>query len=250
MKIPFINFSDPKITKYASDFIKSASNKNAICENCSDVFVRQNQAHTALEEKGVFSKIGDIILKPFVERKAQKYAQELEKAKDGFGKYQYSSEIINSCLRSNPCSLRKLKNGFMADYFDIAIHFVKKGYDILAKPLQEDTTVYRLVAKDEQRGYFPNWKIGETVSDKGFISTSSEPDIPFLKLLRHGLEKNGCSEFTNIKILLPKGTPVIQDSGPMKEVLIKNNSSFKVVDFDEATNTYIWEFLGSKPVKI
>ena len=147
--------------------------------------------------------------------------------------------MINSSLRYDRFSLEEAYRNTGEEYFKRAQYFIDKGFDLLSRPLATDTTVYRLVFKNDS--YAAKWNIGDIVEEKAFISTSYLPKTRFFRLMKNTCNKDETP--VNIKILLPKGTKVIKEDGPMKEILIRYGSSFKVVDFDPNTNTYIWQFL-------
>lgn len=155
---------------------------------------------------------------------------------EGLDNYQYNATLINTFLRkiSSQARLDKL----LTDVYEGSNvpYFLYGGYDLLSNPLSEDTVVYRKVYEDDD--FKPSWSVGEIFCEKAFTSTS--------------LKKNGADFYLNsqyygkepihLNIILPKGAKVIK-SARMKEVLLKNNSSFEVIDFDKNTNTYTMKLL-------
>ncbi|MBE7705385.1 MAG: hypothetical protein E7Z90_06205 [Cyanobacteria bacterium SIG29] len=155
---------------------------------------------------------------------------------EGLDNYQYNATIINTFLRR--VESQKKLDKLLSDVYEGSNvpYFLYGGYDLLSQPLSEDTVVYRKVYEDND--FKPSWSIGEIFCEKAFTSTS--------------LKKNGADfylnsqyygkEPTHLNIILPKGSKVIK-SARMKEVLLKNNSSFEIIDFDKNTNTYTMRLL-------
>lgn len=259
MKVPKINIKNMPgagfIKKIPADKIKYEykTNPEMLHQIDNDIFMKKNLKAPVSGDSFV-SKIKNGAYALIHRRKREK----LRKAIDLFREYQYSSDFINMTLRDSKADKIFMPKGDASDWMQqnyIRMKaFVKNGFNTLAKPLDRDTTVYRLVFNENvEGGYKASWKIGDIVREKGFTSTSKEPDNPIFRHLKvYFLEKaEDCENFSpvNLKIKLPKGTKVVSDDTLMKEVLVKNNSLFKVTDFDEATNTYTWQYLKSEPVK-
>lgn len=104
------------------------------------------------------------------------------------------------------------------------------------RPLLSDTVVYRGTKKA-----IP-FKVGDTFSDKGFVSTSRAVTTARNFTVRNDgrLPTNGKEHYT--KIYLPKGTPVIygrhdraeQGNSNEWELILPPNSKFKIHQIDDS----------------
>lgn len=156
--------------------------------------------------------------------------------------------MINNILRKsvNPEEAAKALNRVEKQFCcsdSKGAYFIETGFDILSEPLDEDTTVYRYIYSSDD--YDIDWKIGDKIYEKGFLSTTSDDrDNSYPKNLVQNCLKNYNSyssvpgQFYTMKITIPKGTKVVKGDEIMSEVLLKYGSNLEVTDFDEKTNTY------------
>ena len=187
-------------------------------------------------------------LKNFFKKGSAPTAQDIESAKTGFASYQYQAAMINTILRKSRTSeeaakaLKQVEEQFFGSDSKGA-YFIAKGFDVLSEPLKEDTTVYRYIYSTDD--YNVDWKIGDKIFEKGFLSTTSDDrDDSYPKFLVQNCLKNYNAyssvpgQFYTMEITIPKGTKVVKGNEIMSEVLLKYGSNLEVTDFDEKTNTY------------
>lgn len=187
-------------------------------------------------------------LKKILKKDTAPTVNDIEKAKNGFAAYQYQSAIINTALRrcdSAAEAVEVLKNisRNALDMESNEAYFVEKGFDILSKPLPEDTTVYRYIYSSDE--YNVDWQIGDKITEKAFMSTTSDgSDESYSKnyvkqcLKNYNSDTKTKGNFYTLEINIPKGTKVVKGNEFMNEVLLKYGSTLEVTDFDEETNTY------------
>ncbi len=173
---------------------------------------------------------------------------DIEKAKEGFRAYQYQAGIVNETLRNKSTiadsisSLKKISNDYL-DGKETEAFFVENGYDILSEPLAEDTKVLRYVYSSDD--YAINWEIGDRVTEKGFMSTTSDlsensyPKFYVTQMFENDRKYLSADcQFYTMEITIPEGTKVVKGDEQMSEVLLKYGTTFEITDFDPETNTY------------
>ncbi len=232
-----VNVYNPNNQKYNSNPIR----KNYL-SNSGDTVTFSGKNEPA-EPESFGQKFLNFAKKPLTKFYVSK--EDVQKAKDGFSAYQYSSMFINSALRQNPDvksaakDLRRMSKTF-SDGKGTEAFFVERGFDILSERLQEDTTVYRYIYSSED--YKVDWKKGDKITEKGFMSTTSDkrdesyPKTYVETMLKYYNQDHENGQFYTMEITVPKGTRVVRGDERMHEVLLKYGSTFKVDDFNSETN--------------
>ena len=173
------------------------------------------------------------------------YDIETAKSLAGRDAYTHNEEMSQRTLRnaSNLDKLTQSQEGILTKYF------IESGYDKLSTPVQNDTTVYRIVRTGGDSDYEINWKIGDVFTEKGFTSTSPEGNKTFAKK-SEGLARRDHAQLVNLEINVPAGTKVVNMQNAYDEILLKNGSTFKVTNYDAETKTYTLDLIPAATSKL
>jgi hypothetical protein len=152
-------------------------------------------------------------------------------------------ERINGALRRD--SPLKAEDQKVVDALDRVIQ---------ANPSQTDAVLYRAIAREADQPPLPEMKPGDTFSDKGFVSTSTNWTTG------SDFQQSGKAEHRMLQIKVPKGTPAlavgkhIKDGPTENEVILPRGSKFKVSEVKEVDlphrgkrTLYVLEMGASSP---
>jgi hypothetical protein len=97
-----------------------------------------------------------------------------------------------------------------------------------APKLKEPTAVYRGLRSSE---FFGSLKPGDVVTDKGFVSTTADPDTArnYASQLAGRLFRTGVPQATIVRIKLPKGTRYLPGAPGHTELVLNRGSRFRVI---------------------
>lgn len=218
-----------------------------VTNNC-DVYVAKtvlDNNYSAEQSKAYFDLVQQGLDSTSAKYMMDGYDLETAKSLAGRDAYTYNESMSQIILRKG-YNLDKLSQNTAGS---LTKYFIESGYDNLSKPLQSDTTVYRVVRTGGDSDYEINWKIGDEFTEKGFTSTSPEGNGTFAKESER-IARRDNAQLANIEINVPAGTKVVNMGNAYDEILLKNGSTFKVTGYNAETNTYTLDLVPTTDSKL
>jgi len=99
-----------------------------------------------------------------------------------------------------------------------------------AEPLANDTLVVRGSRRDFHKTIGRELKVGEVITDHGFMSTTTQPDVASNFMWKQNKDTGKIKMGTFYQISLPKGTKAFPINAKEHEYLLSRNMNFEVLN--------------------